>query len=139
MAYIDWSKVKERDYSQPYKTFNDLENGNIIYLIDFRNLTIKDFIIDNYNKKENNTYKVINRFEVSFKLYDSHYVVIDDGNQYLSKVNINHQEEYITTDERIANLIIGLLKERNSYQWNSFVSLFGSPMHKYAMKDTILN
>ena len=49
MAYVDWSMVDEVDCSEPYKTFNDLKDNDKIYLIDFKNLTIKEFIIDSAN------------------------------------------------------------------------------------------
>ena len=43
MAFVDWSQVKEVDCSKPYKTFLDLSKDDKIYLIDFKDLTIKDW------------------------------------------------------------------------------------------------
>ena len=66
MAFVDWSQVKEVDCSKPYKTFLDLKDGDAIFLIDFKNLELKTLYIENISTKENNSYKINNRFKVSF-------------------------------------------------------------------------
>ena len=135
MAYVDWSQVKEVDCSKPYKTFLDLKDGDAIFLIDFKELELKTLYIENISTKENNAYKINNRFEVSFVIPGIEYVRISDGNKYLDKVHINYKYEYLTTDERIGQTIIDLLRSRNSYQWNCLTGIFGNPINKYAEKE----
>ena len=135
MAYVDWGQVKEVDCSKPYKTFLDLKGGDAIFLIDFKNLELKTLYIENISTKENNAYKVNNRFEVSFVIPGIEYVCISDGNKYLDRVHINYKDEYLTTDERIGQTIIDLLRSRNSYQWNCLTDIFGNPTNKYAEKE----
>ena len=135
MAFVDWSQVKEVDCSKPYKTFLDLKDGDAIFLIDFKNLELKTLYIENISTKENNAYKVNNRFEVSFVIPGIEYVCISDGNRYLDRVHINYKDEYLTTDERIGQTIIDLLRSRNSYQWNCLTNIFGNPTNKYTEKE----
>ena len=135
MAYVDWSSVKEIDCSKPYKTFIDLKDGDAIFLIDFKNLELKTLYIENVSTKENDTYKINNRFEVSFIIPGVDHICISDGNKYLDKVHINYEDEYLTTDERIGEIIIDLLRSRNSYQWGCLTGIFGGPMSNYAHKD----
>jgi len=137
MAYVDWSMIKEVDCSIPYKTFNDLEDNDKIYLIDFKNLTIKEFIIKNPIKKENNSYKILNRFKITFEIPEIEHITIDNGNCYLERVFINYEESYITTDKRLALTIIEILKLRNSYQWECLTGIFGQPLNEYASKENI--
>ena len=135
MAYVDWNQVKEVDCSKPYKTFLDLKDGDAIFLIDFKNLELKTLYIENISTKENNSYKINNRFEVSFVIPGIEYVCISDGNRYLDRVHINYKDEYLTTDERIGQTIIDLLRSRNSYQWNCLTDIFGNPTNKYVKKE----
>ena len=135
MAYIDWSMVDEVDCSEPYKTFNDLKDKDKIYLIDFKNLTIKEFIIKNPVKKENNSYKILNRFKVTFEIPGIEHITIDNGNLYLDRVFINFEESYITTDKRLAESVINILRLRNTYQWECLTGIFGNPSTKYTAKE----
>lgn len=135
MAYVDWSLVKEIDCSKPYKTFIDLKDGDAIFLIDFKKLELKTLHIENISTKENNAYKVNNRFEVSFVIPEVDYVCISDGNKYLDRVHINYKDEYLTTDERIGETILSLLRSRNEYQWGCLTGIFGSPMSNYTYKE----
>ena len=128
MAFVDWSQVKEVDCSKPYKTFLDLKDGNAIFLIDFKNLELKTLYIENISTKENNAYKVNNRFEVSFVIPGIEYVCISDGNRYLDRVHINYKDEYFTTDERIGEMILSLLRSRNEYQWDCLTGIFGNQL-----------
>lgn len=132
MAFVDWSSVKEIDCSKPYKTFIDLKDGDAIFLIDFKNLELKPLFIENVSTKENNAYKINNRFEVSFVIPGIEYVCISDGNKYLDRVNINYKDEYLTTDERIGETILSLLRSRNVYQWGCLTGIFGNPIGQYA-------
>lgn len=128
MAFVDWSQVKEVDCSKPYKTFLDLKDGDAIFLIDFKNLELKTLYIENISTKENNAYKVNNRFEVSFVIPGIEYVCISDGNRYLDRVHINYKDEYFTTDERIGEMILSLLRSRNEYQWDCLTGIFGNQL-----------
>ena len=128
MAFVDWSQVKEVDCSKPYKTFLDLKDGDAIFLIDFKNLELKTLYIENISTKENNSYKINNRFEVSFVIPGIEYVRISDANKYLDRVHINYKDEYLTTDERIGEMILSLLRSRNEYQWDCLTSIFGNQL-----------
>lgn len=128
MAFVDWSSVKEIDYSKPYKTFIDLKDGDAIFLIDFKKLELKTLYIENISTKENNAYKVNNRIEVSFVIPDVNYIRISDGNKYLDRVHINYKDEYLTTDERIGETILSLLRSRNEYQWGCLTGIFGNQL-----------
>ena len=139
MAFIDWSSVKEVDCSKHYKTFLDLSENDKIFLIDFEKLDIKDFIIKNITIEENNSYKILNRFEVKFEIPGVAYISISDGNRYLDKTYINNKDAYLVTDKRIAEIIIDLLRSRNSYQWKCLTGIFGNPLNKYAEKDVIIS
>lgn len=125
MGFVDWSSVKEIDCSKPYKTFIDLKEGDAVFLIDFKNLELKTLYIENISTKENNAYKINNRFEVSFVIPGIEYVCISDGNKYLDRVNINYKDEYLTTDERIGETILSLLRSRNKYQRECLNEIFG--------------
>lgn len=137
MAYVDWSMVDEVDCSEPYKTFNDLKDNDKIYLIDFKNLTIKELIIKNPVKRENNSYKILNRFEVTFEISGVTHtnIIISNGNLYLDRVFINYEESYITTDKRLAESIINLLRLRNTYQWECLTGIFGHPLTEYSARE----
>ena len=71
--------------------------------------------------------------------YDSdrkEYVSIYDGNQYITRVSMNYKDEYITTDKRIADIVISLLKTRNDRQWSMFSRIFGNPNNnRYEPRD----
>lgn len=143
MAYVDITQFKDHDYSVPYKTFNDLKADDNVYLIDLNNLEIITCNIIDCDVKEA-TYGIhdINRFEVKLTMidpYDSErkgYVSIYDGNQYITRVSMNYKDEYITTDKRIADIVISLLKTRNDRQWSMFSRIFGNPNNnRYEPRD----
>lgn len=131
MAFVDWSQIKEVDCSKPYKTFLDLKNRDQIFLINFKELSIRNVPVENVSIKENNDYKILNRFEVSFLIPGVDKVIISDGNCYITKVKINYKDEYIATDNRIAEVIIDLLRSRNSYQWDCLHNIFGRTSNKH--------
>ena len=128
MAFVDWSQIKEIDCSKPYKTFIDLKDGDAIFLIDFKKLELKTLYVENISTKENNAYKVNNRIEVSFKVPEFNRICISDGNRYLDRVHINYKDEYLTTDERIGETILSLLRSRNEYQWGCLTGIFGNQL-----------
>lgn len=143
MAYVDWSQIKDHDYSVPYKTFNDLNIEQDVYLIDLNNLKIITCKVIEHNKTHE-TYNIhdINRFNVKLTIVNpdnpdrNEIISIYDGNQYITRVNINYKDEYITTDDRIAYTVIELLKERNNRQWKMFSNIFGNPINnRYSPRD----
>lgn len=143
MAYVDITQFEDHDYSVHYKTFNDLKADDNVYLIDLNNLEIiKCNIIDCDVKEATYGIHDINRFEVKLTMIDPYdsdrkeYVSIYDGNQYITRVNMNYKDEYITTDKRIADIIISLLKTRNNLQWSMFSHIFGNPIgNRYEPRD----
>ena len=146
MAFVDWSQVEEVDHAKPYKTFNDLKDGDTIYIVDFKQMEIRELKISDYNKKDRSRYKSKNLTEVEFKVNESYntkyqnnsyyignsLVRISDGNQYFSDAHVDYTEVYYATDSRIANIILRLLQSRNSYQWSCLTGIFGNPMGQYA-------
>ena len=143
MAYVDITQFEDHDYSVPYKTFNDLKADDNVYLIDLNNLEIITCNIIDCDVKEA-TYGIhdINRFEVKLTMIDPYesdrkeYVSIYDGNQYITRVSMNYKDEYITTDKRIADIVISLLKTRNDRQWSMFSHIFGNPNNnRYEPRD----
>ena len=143
MAYVDITQFEDHDYSVPYKTFNDLKADDNVYLIDLNNLEIITCNIIDCDVKEA-TYSIhdINRFEVKLTMIDPYdsdrkeYVSIYDGNQYITRVSMNYKDEYITTDKRIADIVISLLKTRNDRQWSMFYRIFGNPNNnRYEPRD----
>ena len=143
MAYVDITQFKDHDYSVPYKTFNDLKADDNVYLIDLNNLEIITCNIIDCDVKEA-TYGIhdINRFEVKLTMIDPYnsdrkeYFSIYDGNQYITRVSMNYKDEYITTDKRIADIAISLLKTRNDRQWSMFSRIFGNPNNnRYEPRD----
>jgi len=129
MAFVEYNS-RDVDYSTPYKTFNDLSNSDTIYIIDFKQLQFEPFTIDKYRKKEVN-YNIHdhNHIEVEFTIKDTYdFMRVSDGNRYFAKVSLNYVDTYIATDERICDVIIDLLKSRNTYQYGVFSNIFGNPL-----------
>ena len=143
MAYVDITQFDDHDYSVPYKTFNELKENDNVYLIDLNRLEIITCgIISSDVKKSTYGIHDINRFEVKLAMIDPYnsdrkeYVSIYDGNQYIAGISINYREEYITTDKRIADVVIDLLKIRNNRQWSMFSKIFGNPIdNRYEPRD----
>lgn len=140
---------KEIDYSTPYKTFNELENEDKVYLINYEDLSIMEYVIMKYSKKDASNYYLKNHYEINFEILynekdDKWYSVhlYCDGNSLISNGMISsyyvygRKEIFLTSDKRIADMIITILKYRNSYQWNCFTSIFGNPIdEKYELKN----
>ena len=130
---------KPYDCSIPYKKFQELKNGDIIYFIDFKCLRLDKYNVENVKVKEVPSWDDRkNCLEVEFiisgfdKDYDQR---VSDGNCFIYPFYSNGEGRFFTTDERIGKTILDILRHRNSYQWNSLTSLFGSPLNKYAYKD----
>lgn len=140
MAFVEYNP-REVDYSTPYKTFTNLNDGDTIYIIDFKQLKVEPVIIDKYRKKEVN-YNIHdhNHIEVEFTIKDTYnFMRVSDGNRYVAKVSLNYADTYIVTDERICDVIIDLLRSRNAYQYGVFSSIFGNPLErKFEPRNVIL-
>lgn len=138
MAFVDWSQIKDTDYSTPYKTFNDLETNDEIYEIDFKELKLIPVNIEIIEKKKSSYGSHdLNRYEVLFSIIGEKNSItrVSDGNQYLSDVHINYAERFFCTDTRIGQMILSILNRRNSYQWKCLTGIFGNPLGKYAERE----
>ena len=138
MAYVDWSQIKDTDYSTPYKTFNDLETNDEIYEIDFKELKLIPVNVEIIEKKKSSYGSHdLNRYEVLFNIIGEQYSItrVNDGNQYLSIAHINYKERFFCTDKRIGEVILDILRHRNSYQWKCLTGIFGNPLGKYAERE----
>ena len=130
MAFVDWSEIEDIDYSTPYKTFNDLETNDEIYEIDLKLLKIIPIKVEIVERKKS-SYGIhdLNRYEVLFNIIGEKYSItrVSNGNQFLSMVSINYKDRFLCTDKRIGDVIIDILRHRNSYQWACFEEIFGHP------------
>lgn len=130
------------DYSTPYKTFNELCDGDTVFLVDYKKLEITEYNICDYSKKKSNDYYKKNCFEIKFKIsldpksdvYES--ITIYDGNTFLYRGSTyKNLQVYFVTDKRIADTILEMFKSRNHYQWDMFSEIFGNPLSgKYESK-----
>lgn len=129
--FVDYTQIPDVDYSRVYKTFNDLETNDEIYEIDFIELKLIPIKIEIIEKKKS-SYGIhdLNRYEVLFNIIDEKNIItrVYDGNQYLSKVNINYKDRFLCTDKRIGEVVIDILRGRNNYQWICFLNIFGNPL-----------
>lgn len=122
---------EKKDYSIPYKTFNDLKNGDKIFVIDYKSLEIIEYEISDYENKKSNDYYKVNCIEVSFRipaLENYNIMRIYNGNTFIFKTSYNYKDLFICTDKRICEVIIDLLHSRNNYQWSCFSEIFGHPL-----------
>lgn len=140
-------KIEEKDYSTPYKTFNDLNLDDDIYIIDIKNVSYEKYKIKEYIKEKSKSYHKQNCFEIEFKIEINgklEKINVYDGNRFLEKVtlysNAYNINTFISTDERICELVIDILRTRMNYQWEEFSRLFGNPLAgKYEPRHIVLN
>lgn len=136
MAFVEFH---ERDCSTPYKKFQELKDGDNIYMINYKDLSIDKYMIKDVEVTKVKEYDWRkNCFEVKLKIlgFDRDYEQkVIDGNCFIDTFYSNGEGTFFTTDERIAESIIDLIRKRNHYQWNCLTGIFGSPMNKYATKD----
>lgn len=140
MAYVEF---KQYDCSVPYKKFQELKDGDNIYMINYKDLSVDKYMIKDVEVtkvREHDWRK--NCYEVMMKIigYDYEYPKsVSNGNCFIDTFYSNGEKTFFTTDERIAESIIDLIKQRNHYQWNCLTGIFGHPMNQYATKDIKLN
>ena len=129
--FVDYTQIPDVDYSRLYKTFNNLETNDEIYEIDFKELKLIPIKVEIVEKKKS-SYGIhdLNRYEVLFNIIDEKNSItrVYDGNQYLSKVNINYKDRFLCTDKRIGEVVIDILRSRNNYQWICFSNIFDNPL-----------
>lgn len=120
----------KKDYSTPYKTFNDLKNDDVVYIIDYKTVSIINVRISSYSKKLSDDRWKQNCWEIQFTLpeLENKKCFISDGNTFIFNA-VPNEDVYITTDCRIAETIFNLLRSRNMYQWHMFSSIFGNTVN----------
>lgn len=131
---------RPRDCSVAYKKFYELKNGDKIYNIDYKTLDILFLTVDNVKVKDVDEYERRNCKEVEFVIpeFDEYKPFrISDGNVYLTTLYDTHKY-FITTDKRIAEVVVDIMRCRNGYQWSCFTSIFGEPLSGYAHKDIVI-
>ena len=127
------------DYSIPYKTFNELCDGDTVFLVDYKKLEVIEYSISDLKKKNitDDYYKknctVVN-FSILLNPRNEQFgiVHISNGNTYIKEVTITYgyasEYCYVTTDKRLADIMLSILNNRNIYQWDSFSKIFGDPL-----------
>lgn len=130
---------RPHDCSIPYKKFQELKDNDIIYFIDFKSLKLEKYQVIEVKTKEVPEWDDRkNCIEVEFKIegFDRDSIQkVYDGNNYIWTFYWNGEGRFFTTDERIGNSILEILRHRNSYQWHTLTGLFGNPLSQYAHKD----
>lgn len=111
------------DYGVPYKTFKEIQQNDILYIIDIENLICSKLIVREIKIEDvSGNYSGLNKFMVTYKVdKDQCEIVVYNGNSF---IHIN-KDSVVCTDLRIVNSIIEILHNRNKIQWNKFISIFG--------------
>jgi len=136
MAYLVRT---EQDCGVPYKTFNELNNGDSVYVVMVDHITKVKCKIENYSKEDVSDVWNHNCTKVEFKLpeYNTQKEFsIYNGNVFIEE--IYHDNAFMVSDERLADMVCHMMRMRNGCQWNQFTSIFGSPMSRYADKPVVL-
>jgi len=131
--------VHEHHYfGNSYKLFKDLKEDDYIYWVDFKDLKIVPIQVYSIKVTDISDYWSTDRHKVEFdtsdiKLY--HEPTIWDGNTFITEIYDGQETWFFTTDERIGKSILDIIRQRNNYQWETFTSLFGTPLNRYADKE----
>ena len=131
--------IKENDFGKGYKTFKDLKDGDSVFKVDYETMSIERREITNFiltdisNSLSHNLYKI--EFTIPEDNHSSYEIM--DANTFIYETGWGNNS-FITTDERIATMMIRLLERRTDYQWNAFTSLFGNPLGGYAQKPVLI-
>ena len=119
------------DYGVPYKTFKEIQQNDILYLIDIENFIYSELIVKEIKIEDvSSNYSGLNKFMVTYKVENKDHadeIVVYNGNSF---IHID-KDSVVCTDLRIVNSIIEILQNRNNIQWNKFISIFGNPLNKY--------
>lgn len=135
-------QYEHHNFGKPYKVFKDLTTEDPIYFIDFKNLKVIPIQIYDVSVEDKSDYFSENRFFVYIKTFDINLsdetIKVYDGNTFICQIWDGTDKLFFSTDERIANEILSILRARNNYQWDTFTGLFGNPMSGYAHKEVRL-
>ena len=131
---------EHHDFGDHYKLFKDLIDGDTIYCIDFKEMSILTHNVSCIKITDISDYYSKNRLKVEFEITGNplkHHdiITIYDGNTFINEQWDGQEKYFFTTDIRIAQSIIDIIRTRNNYQWNTFTSIFGNPMSGYATKE----
>lgn len=131
---------KERDFSKPYKTFNDLSEGDEIFMYDIEDNEVYDCKVSKIEKEDASSYFDVNRKEVKLVVDKlgvcSYGFTVYDGNTFISMYH--NGECFAITDSRIVEQIKYIIMHRNQYQWSTIMKVFGGPLDGYAKQPVIL-
>ena len=120
------------DYGVPYKTFKEIQQNDVLYLIDIENFVFSELIVKEIKIEDiSGHYSGLNKFMVTYIVENKDHIdeiVVYNGNSF---IHID-KDSVICTDSRIVNSIIKILQNRNNIQWNKFISIFGNSLNKYA-------
>ncbi len=127
---------KDVDFSGDYKTFCDLKDGDSIFILDYKELKIEEYKIDKYKKEDKSSSFSKGYYIISFEIpaLNNKEINIYNGNQLIAE----SRDEFYSTDKRICESILDIIRHRNGYQWNTITHCFGNPMSRYADKPVIL-
>lgn len=131
----------ENDFGKPYKTFNELQDGDEVYIVKAEDISILKGTVKNYKKEDKSDYWSHNytmvEFELTdFKLDDNEFTIYD-GNSFIYEEY--NDKLFIVSDKRIADTICRVLYMRNCCQWEQFTSIFGNPMSRYVDRPVYLD
>lgn len=129
---------EHHNFGNPYKLFKDLKDDDYIYLIDFKDLKIVPIQVYSIKVTDISDYWSTDRYKVEFDTSDiklCHEPTIWDGNTFITEIYDGQETWFFTTDERIGKSILDIIRQRNNYQWETFTSLFGTPLNRYADKE----
>ena len=131
--------VKENDFGKGYKTFKDLKDGDSVFKVDYETLSIEKCEITNCVLTDKSNSLSHNLYKIEFTIPEDNYIQYEimDANTIIYETGWGNNL-FITTDERIATMMIRLLERRADYQWNAFTSLFGNPLGGYAQKPILI-
>ena len=129
---------EHHNFGNPYKLFKDLKDDDYIYLIDFKDLKIVPIQVYSIKVTDISDYWSTDRHKVEFDTSDiklCHEPTIWDGNTFIAEIYDGQKTLFFTTDERIGKSILDIIRQRNSYQWETFTHLFGTQLNRYADKE----
>lgn len=120
------------DYGVPYKTFKEIQQNDVLYLINIEDFVFSKLIVKEIKIEDiSGHYSGLNKFMVTYTVENKDHVdeiVVYNGNSFIHI----YENSVVCTDLRIVDSIIEILQNRNNIQWNKFISIFGNPLNKYA-------
>lgn len=130
----------QQDFGTPYKTFNDLSNGDDVFIYDIEKNEVYSCKVSKYDKHDESSYFNLNHTKVKFSAERlgicSYELSVFDGNSFIAMYH--NGECFAITDNRIVEQIKRIILHRNQYQWSTIMQLFGGPLDGYAKQPVIL-